>query len=145
VLEGVRQGVFSTLHKLVPASWDARLDIWAFAAGNIQQHPLRGWGLDASRMFGPGIQLHPHDAALQVWLELGLIGAVAAAVVWVALFAGLHRDRSDLRVAASAGCGAVYLTFSAFSFGVWQEWWVALAAMACAICIALQRQGHVLR
>ena len=140
-----RMGWYDALQDQVSRSWSERLGYWAYAQEWISDEPARGWGLDASRMFAPGIQLHPHDAALQIWLELGLIGAVAAAVVWVAIFAGLHRDRSDLRVAASAGCGAVYLTFNAFSFGVWQEWWVALAAMACAICIALQRQGHVLR
>ncbi len=40
----------------------------AHAVDWIADKPLQGWGLDASRMFGPGIVLHPHDAALQVWL-----------------------------------------------------------------------------
>jgi len=143
---GLRQsGWYDSLQARVSLSWSERMGYWTHAQQWISDDPARGWGLDSSRMFAPGIQLHPHDAALQVWLELGIIGAVAAAVVWVAIFAGLHRDRADLRVAASAGCGAVYLTFNAFSFGVWQEWWVALGAMACAICIALQRQGPTLR
>lgn len=146
VVWGLRQlGWYDALQAKVSLSWSERMGYWSHAQEWISLEPGRGWGLDASRMFAPGIILHPHDAALQIWLELGLIGAVSAAVVWVAIFAGLHRDRPDLRVAASAGCGVIYLTFNAFSFGVWQEWWVALGAMACAICIALQRQGPVLR
>jgi len=146
VIWGLRHvGWYDLLKAKVSLSWSERMGYWSHAQDWISDDPTRGWGLDASRMFGPGIVLHPHDAALQVWMELGLIGAVAAAVVWVSIFAGLHRDRPDLRVAASAGCGVVYLTFNAFSFGVWQEWWVALGAMACAICIALQRQTPTLR
>ncbi|OXE36873.1 MAG: polymerase [Phenylobacterium zucineum] len=142
VVWGVRRiGWYDLLRAKVSLSWSERMGYWAHAQEWISDDPARGWGLDASRMFGPGIQLHPHDAALQVWLELGLIGAVAAAVVWVSIFASLYRPRPDVQVAAGAGCGAVYLTFNAFSLGVWQEWWVALGAMACAICIALQRQA----
>jgi hypothetical protein len=33
---GVETGVIAWLHKLVPASWDARLNIWTFAADHIQ-------------------------------------------------------------------------------------------------------------
>jgi O-antigen ligase len=133
-------GWYDQLEAKVTPSWSQRMGYWRHAQDWIGDHPLRGWGLDASRMFGPGIRLHPHDAALQIWLELGLIGAVAAAVLWVAILAGMRRSRPDITVAASAGCAVAYLTFNAVSFGVWQEWYLALGALACAACAALQRQ-----
>jgi O-antigen ligase len=135
-----RMGWYDQLAAKVSLSWSQRLGYWRHAQDWIGDHPLRGWGLDASRMFAPGIRLHPHDAALQIWLELGLIGAVAAAVLWVAILAGLSRPRPDAAMAAGAGCAVAYLTFNAFSFGVWQEWYLALGALACGVCAALSRQ-----
>ena len=141
VVWGVRQlGWYDPLAARVSLSWSQRLGYWRHAQDWITDHPLRGWGLDASRMFSPGIHLHPHDAALQIWLELGLIGAVAAAVLWAAVLSGMSRPRRDPAMAASAATAFAYLTFDAFSFGVWQEWWLALGALACAACAALQRQ-----
>ena len=137
----VRQlGWYDPLAAHVSLSWSQRLGYWRHAQDWITDHPLRGWGLDASRMFSPGIHLHPHDAALQIWLELGLIGAVSAAVLWAVVLAGMSRPRRDPAIAASAATAFAYLTFDAFSFGVWQEWWLALGALACAACAALQRQ-----
>ncbi|WP_421932141.1 O-antigen ligase family protein [Phenylobacterium sp.] len=138
-----RSGWYAVLERDVPLSWSQRMGYWRHAADWISDHPLRGWGLDASRMFNPGIKLHPHDAALQIWLELGLIGAMAAAVFWVALLAGMSRKVRDPALAVSAATATAYLTFNAFSFGVWQEWWLATGALAAVACAALQRQPAV--
>lgn len=117
----------------LPLSWAERVAYWDYAVDRIAEHPLRGWGLDASRAFSPHIQLHPHNGAVQVWLELGALGAALAALVWLAAFRRLARDERTLLAAAAAGSAAVYLFFGLVSFGVWQEWWLALAALAAAI------------
>jgi O-antigen ligase len=44
VLVGVETGSIAWLHKLVPASWDSRLNIWTFAADHVQNHPVPGLG-----------------------------------------------------------------------------------------------------
>ena len=76
-----------------------RLLIWSFAGDRIAERPVTGWGLDSSRAIPGGddpirpretwMPLHPHNAALQVWLELGAPGAalfaLLAAIVWRAL------------------------------------------------------------
>ena len=82
-------GLYAVVEANMPLSWALRMGYWRRAAAWIGDHPSRGWGLDASRMFSPGIKLHPHDAALQIWLELGFIGAMAAAVFWAASVAAL--------------------------------------------------------
>ena len=61
-----------------------RLLIWSFTGDRIAERPLTGWGLDASRAIPGGrdpirpgeawMPLHPHNAALQLWLELGAPG-----------------------------------------------------------------------
>jgi O-antigen ligase len=136
VLTGVQTGVIAWLHKLVPASWDARLNIWTFAADHVQSHPFRGWGLDASRTFGPAIPLHTHNAELQVWLELGAIGAAMAAVFFCWLAYGVVRlnQRSRVEAAMAAAALVSYLVIGALSFGVWQEWWLGLGALTLIAC-----------
>jgi O-antigen ligase len=127
------------LHWDAPLSWAERLGIWGRTAEWITQHPLRGWGLDASRTFGAAIPLHPHDSALQLWLELGPIGAALAAIAWLLSLRRLSNPTPNLIAAAAAASAAVYLLFGAVNFGVWQEWWLALAALVAAIAALGQR------
>ncbi|MDO9430728.1 MAG: O-antigen ligase family protein [Phenylobacterium sp.] len=136
-------GWFQEVEASVSLSWSQRMGYWRHAGDWIGDHPLRGWGLEASREFAPGIILHPHNAALQIWLELGLIGAMSAAVFWGAVLAGLSRPERDVGRAAAAATAGAYLVFSAVSFGVWQEWWLALGAVAAAACMALLHQPAV--
>ena len=68
-----------------------RLLIWSFVGTRISERPALGWGLDSSRAIPGGkyeirpgqarLPLHPHNAALQIWLELGGIGALPAAAL----------------------------------------------------------------
>ncbi len=136
-------GWYQQLEADVSLSWSQRMGYWRHAADWIADHPLRGWGLDASRMFAPGIKLHPHDAALQVWLELGLIGAMAAAVFWCVVIARQSGPNRDAGRAAGAATAGAYLVFSAVSFGVWQEWWLAVGAVTAAACLAVQHQPEL--
>lgn len=112
-----------------------RLYIWHFVAERIWERPLFGWGFDASRhMPGgdvvtplgvPSMTLHPHSMALQIWLELGAVGAIAAAVL-VALvvrqITRLDADRFAQATAAAALCASFVV--ASLSFGIWQSWWV---------------------
>ncbi|HWW28338.1 MAG TPA: O-antigen ligase family protein [Caulobacter sp.] len=136
VLVAVQTGAIAWLHRMVPASWDARLNIWTFAADHIQSHPFRGWGLDASRTFGPAIPLHTHNAQLQLWLELGAIGAALAGVFFCWLAYGVVRlsQRSRSEGAMAAAALVSYLVIGGLSFGVWQEWWLGLGALTLIAC-----------
>lgn len=143
VLWGVQSGLWSWMHGLAPASWDARLDIWAFAADHIQTHPFRGWGLDASRTFATAIPLHTHNAQLQLWLELGAIGAALAGAFFCWLAHGVTRTvEADRGGAAMMGAALTsYLVIGALSFGAWQEWWIAVGALTIIACVAVRRSS----
>ena len=119
-----------------------RLLIWSFTGNRIAEHPLLGWGLDSSRDIPGGkivirpphetwLPLHPHNAALQVWLELGGIGvfpfAAFFAVLWYRV-AGASWPR--LYGAAAAASLAAALTIAFLAYGVWQEWWLGTLAVA---------------
>jgi len=135
-------GVFRSLRAHLPASWAARLDIWTFASARMAEKPVFGWGLDASRTFQDLIPLHPHDAALQLWLELGVFGAVLGALIWAFIFWRFAEAAPRQRLYAAAGCATAWSTLiiGAFSFSLWQEWWICLAALAFAACAVLSRQ-----
>lgn len=143
VLWGVRSGFFAWLHRLAPPSWDHRLNIWAFSGDQIVQHPLRGWGMDASRAFGDAIPLHTHNAALQLWLELGSVGAALAAAFFAWILYRVVAWTGDNRRDGAMAAGALvsYLVIGGLSFGVWQEWWLALGALVVIACGVAQKSS----
>lgn len=148
--------------RYLPSSWSHRIVIWQFAAERVADKPLLGWGLDASRRIpggremipwrmpedakNPGgwisqvqrLPLHPHSLALQVWLELGALGAIALALLLYLLVT---------RAAVAAGpvdaqAGVVALVFagmliSNISYGAWQSWWLSTLWLIAAIAILL--------
>lgn len=133
----------------MPLSWELRLEAWAFSSAHIFEKPLFGWGFDASRSLSEFIELrgrtlfslplHPHNAGLHVWLELGLVGAlIVAALIGLVTRAvlaapGLGRTQG----VALAAMAASYVAMEQVSYGVWQEWWLATAACGAAFVALL--------
>lgn len=136
-------GDYGVLESDVQASWAARMSYWSHTIDWIFDRPVRGWGLDASRAMGPGIQLHPHNGALQIWLELGLVGAVAAAVFWGLSLLRLERERPDLPATAIAGSAAAYILFAWINYGQWQLWWVALGVLIPVLAAMLENRTDI--
>ncbi|BBK40287.1 hypothetical protein STVA_03070 [Allostella vacuolata] len=130
--------------ELLPFSGQHRMEIWHFAAEHVLERPFQGWGLNVSRVFPGGdrildpasgamqMPLHPHNAALQWWLELGLPGAVAG----MAAILLLARAARRLPTAATRAAGLALLTaglvVSMLSYGAWQNWWLAAIGLAAA-------------
>ncbi|CAN7361078.1 O-antigen ligase family protein [Phenylobacterium sp. LjRoot219] len=131
---------YGRLEQGVQLSWSARMSYWSHTVDWILQHPLKGWGLDASRAMGPGITLHPHNGALQVWLELGFVGAVAAAAFWGLSLVRLSREKPDLAMSGAAGSAVVYLLFAWINYGLWQQWWLALGALIAVVAAMLDNR-----
>lgn len=131
----------------LPDSWAVRTEIWHFASTQIATHPL-GLGLDAARTFTQTtelrglhfslIPLHPHSASLQIWLELGVAGAVLGAIALSIGGWSLSRTLAHDRLAAAGACGAIAAigVIANVSYGAWQEWWVATAFAAAAMVAA---------
>ncbi|PPR28304.1 MAG: hypothetical protein CFH31_01112, partial [Alphaproteobacteria bacterium MarineAlpha9_Bin1] len=81
-----------------------RLLIWDFVAKEVKKNIILGKGIGTSRLIGQNhiliipqaepdylqnhiirgaIPLHPHNNILQIWLELGAIGAILYTVLWI--------------------------------------------------------------
>jgi len=124
------------LKAMVSASWEHRIEMWAYVAEMIAQKPIIGHGFDASRTFDETfhfrgfdnwskVSLHPHNSGLQIWAETGAIGAALASVTLLALGRTLKPIVTSSETAAIAIVGflGAALTICTFTFGVWQEWW----------------------
>ena len=130
-----------------------RLLVWWFVGDRISERPLLGWGLDSSRAIPGGnaearlgqnwLPLHPHDAALQVWLELGIPGALLFAVLIALLWLRLDRVRA-LRPYAAAAAGALTAALAPefAAYGVWQEWWIGTLALALFLVMVMARAAE---
>ncbi|HYI82286.1 MAG TPA: O-antigen ligase family protein [Acetobacteraceae bacterium] len=138
-----------------------RLLIWDFVSTRIAERPVLGWGMEASRAV-PGrdtnpslealarfrlaypvalrwelLPLHPHNGALQLWLELGLPGALLGAAL--AFLLGLAAARAARPAVATAMLATGAVT-AMLSFGAWQEWWIGAELMAAAAIAGLPQQ-----
>jgi O-antigen ligase len=139
-----------------------RILIWNWVDQHIEERPMLGWGLDASRRMPGGhthvqirgcaaypssvvlldnevLPLHPHNAALQIWLELGGVGAVIATVSVVMTLTTLFRVVSLRGSACLSATVLSALAGALVSFGIWQEWWIALLLTAGAISLMAAR------
>jgi O-antigen ligase len=146
--------------RALPSSWSHRIVIWQFAAERIFERPVLGWGLDASRSIPGGraavpwqmdpdpndkgnrvsvvqlMPLHPHSIALQLWLELGLLGAAALASL-AYLLARRAGDDAGLAALVFAGAAICHV-----SYGAWQTWWLSTLFMVAAAALLLARRGE---
>jgi len=134
---GLSLDAVKEVSRTLPSSARHRLAMWSFAVEKIDGKPVLGWGMDASRFIPQEdrrlarnmelMPLHPHNAFLQVRLELGLPGAALVAAMVGLFFVGVARVGDRFAGAFIAGAGGAYLSVAALSYGVWQNWWVAVA------------------
>lgn len=134
----------------LPLSSHHRTTIWGFTGRHIAEKPGLGWGMEASRRI-PGaddelvfrqyfedgrpklfitesmLPLHPHNGILQIWLELGAVGALLSTLFLVQVLAAVSRLDADDRLGRAIACGGFFaaLTIATTSYGIWQSWWQA--------------------
>ena len=127
-----------------------RVLIWDFSLARIAERPWLGWGMEAARAIPGGralipagdlarfglsgqrdwfegvraqrLPLHTHNASLQIWLELGAVGAVLGSALVLVL--GWRTTAPG-----AAGCFAAAIAIGSLSYGIWQGWWLCLLAM----------------
>lgn len=144
-----------------------RIVIWNNAVVHIREKPVLGAGFDATRAlygkkdrvvykfpdeiagrpWGPTIHepipLHPHNAVLQVWLELGAVGAAIILVLLLAIIRAIDRTIKD-RISRAAALGALTtgLVVASISFGIWQSWWLASILLTATFMVTVLAPGR---
>ncbi len=125
-----------------------RMEIWDMTARYALQAPLTGHGLDATRYVESfdharlyhreaGV-LHPHNFALQIWTDFGLLGVLPAC----AALAYLYRRVFMVGGIAGKAVMAMLLTtllVAAISYGLWQSHWLGVMIYVLALCRIVMR------
>ncbi len=147
----------------LPGSWQHRVEIWHYVADKIATKPLLGWGFDASRnidagktqfvleqpdgseVIYPGIgllPLHPHNGVLQVWLEMGAMGALLVMLLLYGIgksLTAIATEHGRLAGAMTCASTASALCVGLLSFGQWQSWWQASLWISVLLCLGVLR------
>ena len=146
----------------LPGSFQSRAWSWDVVIGRIREAPVKGHGIDATKSwqetyaahpdwlaqlpdfwaYYPVVPGHPHNMALQIWAETGLIGAGLAALTVLLIGWRLpagDRLRPDVRLAIAGVLAAAVSLFS-FSYSVWNEAFWATLALSVAGLVLLSRR-----
>lgn len=145
-----------------PNSFIHRLLIWDFTLERVAERPVLGWGLDTSPAIPGGtdlrpihyvvpwldkpithpdqnLPLHPHNAVLQIWLELGLIGVAAFMfAIWTLLRTQLTAHRKS---GPMAGFFVSAMAIYCVAYGLMQSWWIAFLFLGWAAAKAAEPPG----
>jgi len=129
---------------LLPAEGDQLVGIWRDVTYAIPGHLFGGFGYDSSAWLtrGVGGQLlaSPRNAALQIWLELGIVGvALSALALWAAFRAVEERDERSIPAALATGAAATVMMFSGLA--AWQIWWLMSLGLTSVSLAFFSRLG----
>lgn len=147
-------------HNLVvklPPSWGHRVEIWDYLSYRIFERPLLGWGIgQAGRLdwrvphgdmyvYTRQTAAHPHNAVVQLWVELGAWGLGLYFFLFFLTLYGASRLRPPLRPFALAAIAFAYvLLMSAYDF--WTDsLWAAMALTAFAFTVMPFQKNAKLR
>lgn len=92
------------------------------------------------------LPLHPHNAFLQIWLEVGLIGMLIAAAFLFFLFEkGINLVKRSQQLVFMGGLFPALVVVN-MSYGLWQSWWVCslfiVAVVIQMICRVLAEKDR---
>ena len=131
--------------KWLPFSSMERVRIWSAVAWDVLDKPVFGHGVGAKSLredpterstvsaVGKPVPIHhPHNGYLQVWHELGVVGALAFMAFGFWLLRLIDQLRDNIRpyfLSLFGICAAVTST----GFGMWQHWHLSAFALGAAI------------
>ena len=96
----------------------------------------------ATKILTEPIPLHPHNGILQVWLELGFLGALALVGILLAIINVISKTcRSAIEIAMAYAALSSALMLVSVSYGIWQNWWLA-ALMFIGILSVFSKQSR---
>ena len=118
------------------ASVGLRMDAWRIGVNLISEKPLFGWGIipfSTLVTFAPEtfftnnksfLFVHPHNGFIQIWVQLGALGAITTFAVMLASVRKILKLDAAYIPFASVLFISSALVYS-ISHGAWQGWWAA--------------------
>ena len=158
--------LFGAFGPSLPVSAHQRFFIWQATLEKISAKPIFGHGLDAAAtwqttfseqpnwlaLMPDGFSVvriipnHPHNMALHIWAEAGLVGAALLAAA-LALFGRRLPAPGAMSIGqrlAAAGLFGVAVTLFFVSYSAWDDsYWAGLALAASGLILAQARTDEV--
>jgi O-antigen ligase len=147
------QVITPEMHKKIASGHSReRVALWSSFGSAVRKDPILGGGFGVSpkmaetavakkvprkerKMLAIG---HPHNAALQIWVELGAVGALLALAVVFLTLRAVARHPHLVR-SASLGIIAGAAPVALVGHGAWQGWWAASLGAAMIWTLAAAR------
>jgi len=137
----------AALARFLKMSGVARLEIWDYMTARVFEHPIRGWGLLNAKYlpihpdelarysYTDARGIYPHNQWLELWVELGALGAALGLVLAVLLLRRVRLLPECLRPFGYAAFASA-MTVASVNYEVTTDsWWCALAASAVLFSI----------
>lgn len=116
-----------------------RIEIWTQFGQRARERLFLGHGFNSSFSVGEvtrGEQViansYPHNLPLQIWIELGLVGAVCAGLILAYVVFRMGKLLPALLPARLAHFVAMAVAILVFT-NVWRPWWLAVVSLALII------------
>jgi len=133
------------------ASAAQRMELWDFVARKALEKPWLGWGIEATRhikdfdsakiFYSTTNIIHPHNFALQLWIELGLIGAISGAL-FIFLCTKNLLQRPVKQLPFITACFTALIAVNLVGYGVWQGWFLGSQFITAFVFITLTKQDE---
>jgi exopolysaccharide production protein ExoQ len=142
------------------SSFIDRLYIWNDVATSILDHPWKGIGMDGTRHHektkilrewsvtnkAGGVSkfqtqhfgVHPHNAILQLWLELGFLGFILGILLACQVLRQIYCTNlllAEKAVSSGLFTGAFLVVW--VNLGFWQNWWISALWIIVGLTISL--------
>jgi hypothetical protein len=117
------------------------LTIWRDVVVNEPARLITGHGLETAlrgRNVGLLAQDAPRTLLFELWYELGIVGAAAAAVALYSAARGAGRDHPPLVPGMMAALASAF-TLACLGLGTAQMWWFTALAVTVVIFVATSR------
>jgi len=135
----------------MPRSAYHRLLIWDFTAEKALERPITGWGFYSSRVIPGGkekldshedaLPLHPHNGVLQIWAELGGVGALLLVLLCLSIRRAMTQLRNPQECAIGTSIFMCAFVIICVSYGIWQSWWIAALLLVSAFFVGAKQEA----
>ena len=131
-------------------SFAHRLYIWDFVTEKVSEKVWLGWGAATSKGFPTNglivfdgssvLPSHPHNHIMQVWLEMGLVGAAFLAALHFYIFRAISKLEHPIATAWATFFSLTVFMILSLSHSIWHKWWITwLGAMVVILVTGIQR------
>ena len=125
-----------------------RLPIWQIAFSHMLDNPFTGIGVQNFRylasLLPSDVAQHPHNFIIQLLLEVGLLGTIAAGAFIYRLFRNLWKY-GEVTLYSAAGLASLtaFFTCALMNTSIYQARWLVFMVVAYALAVRLCRAPKV--